>query len=155
MRISDWSSDVCSSDLDPDTGRRVSRLNPQSEWIVQEVPELRVVDDALWDCAKQRQTELAKRYGASIKSVRAHHANRLRGMHRKRHLLSGLLTCGACGGSYAILVKDRYGCSTHYRRRACTHGHTIRREPGRPSWRARVCQAGWHSGVAAHKQKNK
>src|SRR3546814_8649392 len=24
---------------DPDTGRRVSRLNPQSEWIVQEVPE--------------------------------------------------------------------------------------------------------------------
>src|SRR3546814_20560229 len=46
---------------DPDTGRRVSRLNPQSEWIVQEVTELRVVDDALWDCAKQRQTELAKR----------------------------------------------------------------------------------------------
>src|SRR3546814_6404294 len=45
-----------------------------------------------------------------------------------RHLLSGLLTCGACGGSYAILVKDRYGCSNHYRRGACTNGHTIRRE---------------------------
>jgi DNA invertase Pin-like site-specific DNA recombinase len=113
---------------DPDTGKRVSRLNPQSEWIVQEVPELRVIDDALWDCAKQRQAELARRYGASIEGVRAHHANRLSGMHRKRHLLSGLLTCGVCGGSYAILVKDRYGCSNHYRRGACTNGHTIRRE---------------------------
>src|SRR3546814_18616590 len=97
--------------------------------MVQERPELAVVDGARWDCAKQRQTELAKRYGASIKSVRAHHANRLRGMHRKRHLLSGLLTCGDCGGSYAILVKDRYGCPNHYRRG----------EIGRASCRERVC----------------
>src|SRR3546814_19950927 len=39
-----------------------------------------------------------------------------------------LFRSGACGGSYAILVKDRYGCSNHYRRGACTNGHTIRRE---------------------------
>src|SRR3546814_13795163 len=82
---------------DPDTGRRVSRLNPQSEGIVQEVQELRVVAEALWDCAKQRQTNLAKRYGASIKDVRAHHANRLGGMHRNRTPLPGLLPWGATG----------------------------------------------------------
>ncbi|WP_247381795.1 MULTISPECIES: recombinase family protein [unclassified Bradyrhizobium] len=29
---------------DPDTGKRVSRLNPESEWVVQEVPEMRIID---------------------------------------------------------------------------------------------------------------
>ena len=29
---------------DPDTGKRVSRLNPQCEWVIQDVPELRIVD---------------------------------------------------------------------------------------------------------------
>ena len=40
---------------DPDTGKRVPRMNPQSEWIVQDVPELRVIDQDLWDQAKARQ----------------------------------------------------------------------------------------------------
>ncbi len=34
---------------DPLTGKRVSRLNPESEWIVQDVPELRVIGQDLWD----------------------------------------------------------------------------------------------------------
>jgi site-specific DNA recombinase len=113
---------------EPDSGRRVSRLNPQSEWIVQEVPDLRIVDDVLWDRVKQRQAELAKEFQASIESVRRHHANRLNGLHRNRHLLSGLLTCGVCGGNYAILLNDRYGCSNRYRRGSCSNGHTIRRK---------------------------
>ena len=33
---------------DPATGKRVSRLNPREKWITTEVPELRIVDDALW-----------------------------------------------------------------------------------------------------------
>jgi site-specific DNA recombinase len=33
---------------DPSTGRRVSRMNAESEWIVAEVPELRIIDDELW-----------------------------------------------------------------------------------------------------------
>src|SRR3546814_7258347 len=70
-------------------------------------------------------------------------------MHRKRHLLSGLLTCGACGGSYAILVKDRYGCSNHYRRGACTNGHTIRRE----EIEARVLEGLKHKLVAPERSE--
>jgi hypothetical protein len=27
-----------------ETGKRVSRLNPRDEWVVQEVPELRIID---------------------------------------------------------------------------------------------------------------
>ncbi len=34
---------------DPNTGRRVARPNPESEWVVQEVPELRIVPQDLWE----------------------------------------------------------------------------------------------------------
>lgn len=44
---------------DPDTGKRVSRLNPESEWVTQDVPELRIVDQEVWDAAKAHQKTLA------------------------------------------------------------------------------------------------
>ncbi|MCY3732547.1 MAG: recombinase family protein, partial [Rhodospirillaceae bacterium] len=34
---------------DPDTGKRVPRINPHTEWIVCGVPELRIIDDGLWE----------------------------------------------------------------------------------------------------------
>ncbi len=40
---------------DPDTGKRIARPNPEAEWIVQDVPGLRIVDDALWDLVRTRQ----------------------------------------------------------------------------------------------------
>jgi site-specific DNA recombinase len=32
----------------PDTGKRVSRLNPEAEWMRKEVAHLRIVSDELW-----------------------------------------------------------------------------------------------------------
>jgi site-specific DNA recombinase len=43
---------------DPQTGKRVSRLNPPSAWVTKEVPELRIVDQDLWDQVKARQVAL-------------------------------------------------------------------------------------------------
>ena len=40
----------------PKTGRRVARLNPESAWIIQEMPELRIVDEALWATVQARLT---------------------------------------------------------------------------------------------------
>jgi len=40
---------------DPSTGRRVSRMNAESEWILAEVPELRIIDDELWQAVKARR----------------------------------------------------------------------------------------------------
>jgi site-specific DNA recombinase len=37
---------------DPDTGKRVSRPNPKTEWIVLDVPELRIIDQDVWDAVK-------------------------------------------------------------------------------------------------------
>ena len=45
---------------DPVTGKRVSRPNMENDWIIREVPELRIVDQGLWDRVKLRQAELRK-----------------------------------------------------------------------------------------------
>ncbi len=50
----------------PETGRRVARINPTEDWIVTEVPELRIVDDELWQAAKARQGELSEKYATAI-----------------------------------------------------------------------------------------
>ena len=111
----------------PDTGRRVSRINPPEEWIVVEAPELRIVGDALWQAVKDRQSALAARYATVIEATRAARANRLNATHRPRHLLSGLLECGVCGGSYAMRGQDRYGCSNHVMNGSCANGRGIAR----------------------------
>ena len=68
---------------------------------------------------------MAKQFESTIKGVRAERLNRLR---RPAFLLSGLLTCGCCGGKYGIVVNDRYGCLGHFRKGMCDNGRTIRRD---------------------------
>ena len=54
----------------PEIGKRVSRINPREEWIVTEVPELRIVDDELWQAVKDRQKELTAQYATVIEATR-------------------------------------------------------------------------------------
>lgn len=101
---------------DPSTGKRVSRLNPEAEWIVKDVPELRIVDDELWQAVKARQAVTSAKYAnvAEGIGIRKHHKkNRLNGTHRPKTLLSGLVFCGCCGGPFSIRGSDRFACSTH------------------------------------------
>jgi site-specific DNA recombinase len=113
---------------DPNTGKRVSRPNPQAKWIRTEVPALRIADDELWQRVKARQAELAKQFEATTKGVRSARAARLNGLRRPAFLLSGLLICGCCGGRYGIVVNDRYGCLGHFRKGICDNGRTVRRD---------------------------
>jgi site-specific DNA recombinase len=113
---------------DPSTGRRVARLNPESEWIVAEVPHLRIVEDDLWRAAKARQAQIAAQYVNVTKAVReAHASNRLNALRRPRTLLSGLIYCGCCGGPYALRGQDRFVCSAHVTNRSCSNSRTIAR----------------------------
>ncbi|MHC4984144.1 MAG: recombinase family protein, partial [Planctomycetota bacterium] len=43
---------------DPETGKRLARPNPPAEWIVEEVPHLKIVDADLWDAVRRRQDEI-------------------------------------------------------------------------------------------------
>ncbi len=84
---------------DPATGKRVSRLNPQDKWIVKDVPELRIIDQELWDRVKARQEAVeGRKFGQANKG----HIDR----RIPRYMFSGLMVCGVCGvpGSQ---VKDK------------------------------------------------
>lgn len=112
----------------PTSGKRISRSNPEAQWIKTAVPELQIIDDALWDQARARQAEIAKAFEPVTNGIRAAKLNRLHTLRRPAFLLSGLLTCGCCDGKYGIVTKDRYGCLNRYRRGNCDNGHTIRQE---------------------------
>jgi len=45
---------------DPDTGKRQARLNPRSEWIVQDVPELRIVDNAVREAVHNKNQAIRR-----------------------------------------------------------------------------------------------
>jgi DNA invertase Pin-like site-specific DNA recombinase len=120
---------------DPNTRRRVARLNPEKAWIVQEVPELRIINDALWQQVKQRQgesRELVSRSGLAIRPEQA---------RRPVYLLSGLLKCGSCGGGFSKVSEKHYGCSNARTRGTCQNRITIRRE---------VIEASVLSGLKTH-----
>ena len=114
---------------DPSSGKRVSRLNPESEWIIKDVPELRIVDDELWHSVRVRQGEIAEKFANVTEAVRKHHKkNRLNGTRRPKSLLSGLVFCGCCGGPYSLRGADRFACSNHISKGACSNSRTIPRE---------------------------
>ena len=106
---------------DPDTGKRQARPNPESEWIVQEVPEMRVIDDALWQAAKERQK--------SCQIVRSDSTTtQLWERRRQKYLLSGMLQCGCCGGAYTMISAAMMGCAAARNKGTCDNRLNIRRD---------------------------
>ncbi|UUP17070.1 recombinase family protein [Nitratireductor thuwali] len=112
---------------DPSTGKRVSRPNPESEWIRTEVSHLRIVGNELWQAAKTRQRQIAALFEATTNGVREARAKKLHSLRRPVSLLSGLLTCGCCGGRYGFILPSRFGCLNHHRRGTCENNRTILR----------------------------
>ncbi len=100
---------------DPETGKRISRINPEEEWIRKDVPELRIVSDELWQKVKERQRDLPSNEEEMWKAK------------RPKYLLSGLLRCGVCGGGMSMANHDRYGCSTARNKGTCSNKLKIAR----------------------------
>jgi site-specific DNA recombinase len=108
---------------DPDTGKRQARLNPESEWITQDVPELRILEDNLWQAVKDRQKAIKRSHGDDGESE-----NNFRDRRRPKYLFSGLTKCGCCGGGYSMISAYQIGCSTARNKGTCDNRKNIRRE---------------------------
>ena len=110
----------------PDSGKRQARMNPETEWITEDVPHLRIIDDALWTRVKQRQGAIRD----DILTERAEDpgAPKIERGHRPRYLLSGLLTCGCCGAGYIMISDSRYGCAAARNRGTCENRKTMARK---------------------------
>lgn len=97
---------------DPATGKRVSRPNPESEWVRQDVPELRIIEEATW-LAAQRLRE-------SRSTPHFYHRR------NPQRLLSGLVHCGCCGAKYNIVMRDYMRCSSRTNHGLCPESRSIK-----------------------------
>jgi DNA invertase Pin-like site-specific DNA recombinase len=75
-------------------GKRVARPRPESEWRRLDAPELRIIDDDLWE--RVQRTLAWKR----------EHYSRGGGMYGRvnNHLLTGFLRCAECSGPLTIVA---------------------------------------------------
>lgn len=100
--------------VNPATRKVVIRPNPQSEWLEHPAPELRIVDEALWERVQER-----RRDGEGVH--RAH-------QRRPKHLLSGLGRCGICGGGWIRRTGEYWACGRHHDGKGCDNNRTIKND---------------------------
>lgn len=97
--------------LHPDLRKERIRPNPESEWIVQDVPALRIISDELWEAVKTRRAQSA--------------AQPFRLQRRPRRLLSGLGYCAQCGGAWIVIGDERWGCTNRRNGGGCKNNRSI------------------------------
>ena len=114
----------------PETGKRIYRRKPASEWRQVEIPEQRIVSEELWNRAHDRLKLIQDLYGVREGKRRGRAA-------ASPYLFTGLLFCAECGGSITIVSgrcrkreDSRYGCSMHAQRgdSVCKNSLLIRRQ---------------------------
>jgi site-specific DNA recombinase len=103
----------------PDTGKRISRLNPEADWIAKEIPSLRIVSDELWNAAKDRQS-------ATRRTITR--AGNIGFARRPQYLFSGLSKCGICGAGFIMAGRNRLACFGAREKGTCDNRLTIRRD---------------------------
>jgi site-specific DNA recombinase len=84
---------------DKATGRQVSQIKAEDQWIRQRVEALRIVDDDTWHKAQARKLENNGGPRPNAGTQR-----------RPKHLLSGLVRCIHCGGPYVVYNKKKLCC---------------------------------------------
>lgn len=106
---------------DPETETRKARLNDKDQWVHGKIEELEIVPVDLWNRVKERQRAVNATYSESL-------TNPLNAKQRPKYLLSRRLECAECGGPYAIMAKERYGCTNHKKKLGCQNSRTITRQ---------------------------
>jgi DNA invertase Pin-like site-specific DNA recombinase len=107
---------------DPQSGKRIPRVNPESEWVIHPVPHLQIIAAALWDRVAERLDEIER-------SPRTHkiRASRFWEKRRPGYLLTGMVRCGSCGGRFTSVGCDYLACAAARKMGTCTNRRGIRR----------------------------
>jgi site-specific DNA recombinase len=112
----------------PETGRKVSKARPESDWIRKEVPEWRIVSGEQWAGVQERLRFIREKLPYTV----------LGGLNRtvqsRTYLFSGLLVCSECDSRMVIVSGGgkrgyvKYGCPAHRYKGVCGNRLTIRRD---------------------------
>jgi hypothetical protein len=106
---------------DPETGKRTAVLRPKDDWVVEDRPDLQLVELDLWTRTRDRLIFVRAAYGAT--GTRKRPRGQAPELYSP-HLLSGLIRCGVCGARVTIQTSQRkkngvvyrygrYQCSFH------------------------------------------
>ena len=104
----------------PETRKRVSRPNSPENWIITDVPDLRIIDDELWSRAQDIQQHRSKDTRPKSTSGPDWH------QRRPKHLFSGLIKCASCGGGMTLISRVYYGCAANRNKGTCNNRLTVR-----------------------------
>ncbi len=107
---------------DPRTGKRLARPNPEHLWVIQDLPELRIVEQLVWDKVRARLSAI--RETPAVKTARD---KKFWLKRRAKHLLTGLAKCGICGGDLAPVGQNYLACGSARRKGTCDNRKGIRR----------------------------
>jgi hypothetical protein len=102
-------------------GRAGVRLErPEKGWIALSAPDLRIVDDQLWEAVEKR---LKARQEDYLRDTRGKLWGKPDIRREGQYLLSGLAKCALCGWNIAVLGGKRrvYGCTHALERGVCSN----------------------------------
>jgi DNA invertase Pin-like site-specific DNA recombinase len=117
----------------PANGKRISRLNPDEDLVITELPELRIIPQELWQRVKDRQAIVREKSAPPQPEASSDATNRVAkpktrfwAGQRPHYLLTGLMRCGACGGGYTKISSNLFGCATARNKGTCDNRLNIR-----------------------------
>ncbi len=112
----------------PQTGKRIYKNKPESEWTKVDSPEQRIISDELWNAVQARLAFVNRAYnnaGDKAGLLRSRSAS-------SKYIFSGLLKCGVCGGAMTITSgkgsthrSASYGCPAREFRGTCSNDRRI------------------------------
>lgn len=96
-----------------DSSIRIKRLQPEAAWIRRHDESLRIIPQPLWDRVRARRANLTAGNRLIRPAPESSRRPGARGGRALKYPLSGLLTCGQCGGFFAMADVYAYTCSSH------------------------------------------
>jgi site-specific DNA recombinase len=127
--IGKWIFNKSHYSINPDTGRRVQKVNARDEWIIHQREDLRIIPQEIWD-------KVHKRFDENQQMRRKKAPTREQQIFGKRNrvdnlgLLTGVIVCSECGGACALVTGTRggyYGCVEAHRHGTCKHKFLLKK----------------------------
>jgi site-specific DNA recombinase len=108
-----WIWNRTESRRDPKTGRRRRFNKPESEWVINEDEELRIIPKQLWQTVRERRKQMHRTWPGGNGNRGFSNDQGSRQAHFPTHLLAGSMVRGSCGATIAQVSSKSggyYGC---------------------------------------------
>ncbi len=128
--IGEWIYNKRVYSTNPDTGKKIPKPRPRSDWILTSREDLRIIPQELWDQVQKHlrdNEECRRKYAKTRKQKVFGKKTRVDNLG----LLSGILSCAECLGACSLVTGRHggyYGCVEAHRHGTCKQKFLLRRD---------------------------